>query len=145
MRIEPKAAFYNEETGAVQPWKDIEVTDSVGNALVSEGLAIAIAEGGGGGGETEYVEVTFQLEEGLAGAFVYGFFIFDYGQEGEYFSPYFGIESGTTTVHVPLYKGNGCVYAMTGGGSNCWFEGSNISEYGVITGSDTVTIHKVTD
>lgn len=50
MRIEPKAAFYNEETGAVQPWKDIEVTDSVGNALVSEGLAIAIAEGGGGGG-----------------------------------------------------------------------------------------------
>lgn len=49
MRIEPKAAFYNEETGAVQPWKDIEVTDSVGNALVSEGLAIAIAEGGGGG------------------------------------------------------------------------------------------------
>lgn len=52
MRIEPKAAFYNEETGAVQPWKDIEVTDSVGNALVSEGLAIAIAEGGGGGGDT---------------------------------------------------------------------------------------------
>ena len=50
MRIEPKAAFYNEDTGAVQPWKDIEVTDSVGNALVSEGLAIAIAEGGGGGG-----------------------------------------------------------------------------------------------
>lgn len=54
MRIEPKAAFYNEETGAVQPWKDIEVTDSVGNALVSEGLAIAIAEGGGGGTGTKW-------------------------------------------------------------------------------------------
>lgn len=62
MRIEPKAAFYNEETGAVQPWKDIEVTDSVGNALVSEGLAIAIAEGGGGGGET----ITWLLKDATA-------------------------------------------------------------------------------
>ena len=103
----------------------------------------AIAEGGGGGGDTEYVEVTFQLEEGLTGATVYGFFIFDYGQEGEYSEPYFSIESGTTTVYVPLYKGNGCVYAKSYAGNNCWFEGSNISEYGEITGSDTVTIHEV--
>lgn len=49
MRIEPKQAFYNDDTGAVQPWKDIEVTDAVGNKLVAEGLVREI-EGGGGGG-----------------------------------------------------------------------------------------------
>lgn len=48
MRIEPKQAFYNDATGAVQPWKDIEVTDAVGNSLVAEGLVTEI-EGGGGG------------------------------------------------------------------------------------------------
>ena len=58
MRIEPKQAFYNEDTGAVQPWKDIEVTDAVGNALVAEGLVTEI-EGGGGGGET----ITWLIED----------------------------------------------------------------------------------
>ena len=53
MRIEPKAAFYNEETGAVQPWKDIEVTDAVGSELVAEGLAVEI--GGGGGGDVTWL------------------------------------------------------------------------------------------
>lgn len=66
MRIEPKQAFYNDATGAVQPWKDIEVTDSVGNALVSEGLAIAIAEGGGGGGDFTTAKVTITPSEGAS-------------------------------------------------------------------------------
>lgn len=59
MRIEPKQAFYNEDTGAVQPWKDIEVTDTVGNALVAEGLVTEIEGGGGGGGDFTTAEVTF--------------------------------------------------------------------------------------
>lgn len=50
MLVEAKQAFYNEETGAVQPWRDIEVEDTLGNELVSEGLVEAIAAGGGGGG-----------------------------------------------------------------------------------------------
>ena len=101
--------------------------------------------GGGGGGDTEYVEVAFQLADGLAGAEVYGFFVYDYGQEGEYVASMFSIESGTITVHVPLYKGSGGVYAKTFDNSNCWFEGSNISEWGEITGGGTVIIHENTD
>ena len=58
MRIEPKAAFYNEETGAVQPWKDIEVTDAVGSELVAEGLAVEIAGGGGSSGDYKVANVT---------------------------------------------------------------------------------------
>lgn len=59
MRIEPQQAFYNDATGAVQPWKDIEVTDAVGNALVAEGLVTEIEGGGGGGGET----ITWLIED----------------------------------------------------------------------------------
>lgn len=60
MLIEAKAAFYNEATGAVQPWRDIEVTDTVGEGLIGEGLAVEIAEGGGGGdSDFSTAEVTF--------------------------------------------------------------------------------------
>ena len=55
MLVEVKQAFYNEETGAVQPWRDIEVGDTLGNELVSEGLVAAIAAGGGGGGASDDV------------------------------------------------------------------------------------------
>lgn len=58
MLVEAKQAFYNEETGAVQPWRDIEVTDTLGNELVSEGLVAAIAAGGGGGGDLNSAKVT---------------------------------------------------------------------------------------
>ena len=58
MLVEAKAAFYNEETGAVQPWRDIEVTDTLGNELVSEGLVKAIEGGGGGGGDYPKFNVT---------------------------------------------------------------------------------------
>ncbi len=70
MRIEPKQAFYNEETGAVQPWKDIEVTDSVGNALVAEGLVTEIEGGGGGGGDFGSAKVTFEIGSGV-GSLIY--------------------------------------------------------------------------
>lgn len=59
MRIEPKQAFYNEDTGAVQPWKDIEVTDAVGNALVAEGLVTEIE--GGGGGSSDFSTATIHI------------------------------------------------------------------------------------
>lgn len=59
MRIEPKAAFYNEETGAVQPWKDIEVADAVGSELVAEGLAVEIGGGGGGGASAFTVTLAY--------------------------------------------------------------------------------------
>lgn len=63
MLIEAKAAFYNEATGAVQPWRDIEVTDTVGEGLIGEGLAVEIAEGGGGGGiPTPKVTATWKLD-----------------------------------------------------------------------------------
>lgn len=111
MRIEPKAAFYNEETGAVQPWKDIEVTDSVGNALVSEGLAIAIAEGGGGGGSSDFstaeVTVTYIKNPGATLISEAGVVTLVGGEmEGADVKP---LDSGTFTL--VLYKGkfNGTV------------------------------------
>lgn len=63
MRIEPKQAFYNDATGAVQPWKDIEVTDAVGNSLVAEGLVTEIEGGGGGGGDFNVANVTVSTGE----------------------------------------------------------------------------------
>ena len=65
MIIEAREAFYNEETGAVQPWRDIEVTDTLGNELVGEGIAIAIAEGGGGGGDFSTCTLTIVGEGSL--------------------------------------------------------------------------------
>lgn len=64
MLVEAKQAFYNEETGAVQPWRDIEVTDTLGNELVSEGLVAAIAAGGGGGGDFSTANVTIVGDDG---------------------------------------------------------------------------------
>lgn len=48
MIVEAIEAFYSEATGAVQPWRDIEVSDDVGNGLIDEGLVRAIGGGGGG-------------------------------------------------------------------------------------------------
>lgn len=109
MRIEPKQAFYNDATGAVQPWKDIEVTDTVGNALVAEGLVTEI-EGGGGGGDFKSCSVTavatngtsFDLrtvlsdDEKNTGMFV--------DEEG--FSPYLGAPEGGSTTKTLMYIGN---------------------------------------
>lgn len=64
MLVEAKQAFYNEETGAVTPWRDIEVTEDLGNELVSEGLVAAIAAGGGGGGDYPVYNVTLIAGEG---------------------------------------------------------------------------------
>ena len=64
MLVEAKQAFYNEETGAVQPWRDIEVDDTLGNELVGEGLVAAIAAGGGGGGDYKTANVTIIGDNG---------------------------------------------------------------------------------
>lgn len=55
MIIEPKAAFYNGATGAVRPYRDIEVNDAVGASLIQQGLA----KGVGGGGSAEPLICTY--------------------------------------------------------------------------------------
>lgn len=72
MRIEPKQAFYNDATGAVQPWKDIEVTDTVGNALVAEGLVTEIEGGGGGADGIKTAKVTLTVNAGTGGGALNG-------------------------------------------------------------------------
>lgn len=61
MIVEAIEAFYSEATGAVQPWRDIEVSDDVGNGLIDEGLVRAIG-GGGGGGVFSSANVTLVLD-----------------------------------------------------------------------------------
>lgn len=87
MRIEPKAAFYNEETGAVQPWKDIEVADAVGSELVAEGLAVEIGGGGGVMDEIFPLSVNMTLKmSGQGGGTSYQFT--DLSQSGTWFAMY---------------------------------------------------------
>ena len=140
MLVEAKQAFYNEETGAVQPWRDIEVEDTLGNELVNEGLAAAIAAGGGGGGDFTVVEMTFALGDGVTAAYIYGTFIFDYGLETEYSAADLYVTS-STTLHTVMYKGVGHITSEPG----YWFDGENISEAGGFTDGGTVTINQGSD
>ena len=117
MLVEAKAAFYNEETGAVQPWRDIEVTDTLGNELVSEGLAKAIEGGGGGGGDYKTANVTivcdqedgsFSLSVDQENSEYTGFFdkgdgAFNYEAFGNY---------GTPAVVKLLYSSDSGVYLI---------------------------------
>ena len=111
MLVEAKQAFYNEETGAVQPWRDIEVTDDLGNELVSEGLVAAIAAGGGGGGD--YLHTTFTLvnnssEEYETDAFlsVIEGYAFDNNGFLDFLLNYGKIRAGETAVIVAFYVGD---------------------------------------
>lgn len=70
MIVEARQAFYSEETGAVSPWRDIEVTDTVGEGLIGSGLAVEVSAGGGGGGDFSTEQVTFEIGSGV-GAFEY--------------------------------------------------------------------------
>lgn len=102
MRIEPKQAFYNEATGAVQPWKDIEVTDAVGNELVAEGLVTEIE--GGGGGSIETAEVTF-VNAATDGS--------HYAVLLSFQTTPITVSSDPVTVELPLY-GEDAVYFLWG-------------------------------
>lgn len=103
MRIEPKQAFYNEDTGAVQPWKDIEVTDAVGNTLVAEGLVTEIEGGGGGGGET----ITWLLENATA-TVAYNAGHENYGAE-------FSLPDSITAENIlTTFSGKNCVTIVNG-------------------------------
>lgn len=118
----------NEENTMGFEHNDI-VTMDVMNAAIA----------GGGGGDFEAVEMTLQLEDGLASAYINGFFIFNYGQEDEYSSADITV-TAESTVHCVMYKGSGAI-----SGSDFWFEGDNISEGGTFTGGGTVIIHENTD
>lgn len=109
------------------------------NDIVTTDVMNAAIAGGGGGGDFEAVEITFQLEAGLSTAYLYGFFIFNYGQEDEYSSADITV-TAESTVHCVMYKGSGTIF-----GTSVWFEGDNISESGTFTGGGTVIIHENSD
>ena len=62
MTIETLVAFYCTELGAVQAWKDIDVDDTLGESLISQGLAVQVGSGGGGGGDFPIWHVTINSE-----------------------------------------------------------------------------------
>ena len=108
MRIEPKQAFYNEDTGAVQPWKDIEVTDTVGNALVAEGLVTEIEGGGGGDSDFSTAEVTIVIPWEFS-----EFSVEDCPTiQDDMSCGWFYVETSPAIVTVPLYKGK-CYWAWS--------------------------------
>ena len=124
MLVEAKQAFYNEETGAVQPWRDIEVEDTLGNELVNEGLAAAIAAGGGGGGASSFT-VTLSYAEEVNPKYFFGGIGYDmtYGYELEsvikisdnwYSAPSDGIPTGTYEV-LPIREGGAGYFQILGG------------------------------
>lgn len=100
MRIEPKQAFYNEDTGAVQPWKDIEVTDAVGNALVAEGLVTEIE--GGGGGSSDFTTATITVIANKKGT-IYAPIVVD--GEDSYVCQLLKLDAGENALLIALYKG----------------------------------------
>ena len=110
MIIEATKAFYNEETGAVQPWRDMEVTDTLGNELIGAGFAREVAAGGGGGGGGDFtvVEMTVTVVgEGTASIaypVITEFGISSFGTFTE--------EAGETTVGVILYQNNAAGFTV---------------------------------
>lgn len=134
MRIEPKQAFYNEDTGAVQPWKDIEVTDAVGNALVAEGLVTEIEGGGGGGGD--FTTCTMTVVDTYHGEMQYAYGAFLVNDEIASMVELIDADAYQTI----LYKGKQTIVVATSGTFAVSGDATADGNYVTATGDFTITI-----
>lgn len=141
MIVEARQAFYSEETGAVSPWRDIEVNDTVGEGLIGTGLAVEVS---GGSSDLSIATVTLinasedSTMQGTcalamdeeSGAYSFGEFNVDYVDEEEH----------SKTLKVILHKGSAILrlweYAITSVTGDIEVEAGDTA---IIHGDGTIT------